>query len=130
MISVDIDLGRHMQSPETDHGNALAHFANVDPEAPERAARFLKLLAHRDRLKVLCCLIDREVPVSEIEAAVGASQSAISQHLHRLKEEGIVKSRRDGRRIFYSIADPTVLSLIMVLYQRFCAGEEGGPAAG
>lgn len=130
MISVNIDLERHMHSPETDHENALAHFANVDPDAPERAARFLKLLAHRDRLKVLCCLIDREVPVSEIEAAVGASQSAISQHLHRLKEEGIVKSRRDGRRKFYSIADPTVLSLIMVLYQRFCAGEEGDPAAG
>lgn len=130
MILVDVDLERHMQSPETDQENALAHFANVDPDAPERAARFLKLLAHRDRLKVLCCLIDREVPVADIEAVVGASQSAVSQHLHRLKEEGIVKSRRDGRRIFYSIADPTVLSLIMVLYQRFCAGEEGGPATG
>ena len=114
-----------MDTSEIEHQRALVDFASADPDAPERAARFLKLLAHRDRLKVLCCLVDREVPVAEIEAAVGASQSAVSQHLGRMKEEGIVKSRRDGRRIFYSIADPTVLSIIIVLYQRFCAGDDG-----
>lgn len=108
-----------MHAYEIEHQRALAGFANPDPDAPERAAQFLKLLAHRDGLKVLCCLIDREVHVAEIEAAVGASQSAVSQHLGRLKDEGIVKSRREGRRIFYSIADPTVLGIITVLYQRF-----------
>ena len=118
-----------MEISEIERQDVLIDFANAGPDAPERAARFLKVFANPGRLKVLCCLIDREVPVAEIEAAVGASQSATSQHLNRLKEEGIVKSRRDGRRIFYSIADPTALNIIMVLYQRFCAddGPGGGP---
>lgn len=118
-----------MEISEIERQDVLIDFANAGPDAPERAARFLKVFANPGRLKVLCCLIDREVPVSQIEAAVGASQSATSQHLNRLKEEGIVKSRRDGRRIFYSIADPTALNIIMVLYQRFCAddGPGGGP---
>lgn len=103
--------------------DALAAFGTEGSDAPAQAASFLKSLAHRDRLKVLCGLLDGELPVSEIEAQVGASQSAISQHLARLKAEGIVKSRRDGRQILYSIADPTVLSLIELLYQRFCADE-------
>lgn len=100
---------------------ALAAFGTDGTDAPAQAARFLKSLAHRDRLKVLCGLLEGELPVAAIEAQVGASQSAISQHLARLKEEGIVKSRRDGRQILYSISDPTALRLIELLYQRFCA---------
>ncbi len=90
-------------------------------DAPSQAARFLKSLSHADRLKVLCTLLDGEMQVAAIEAQVGASQSAVSQHLTRLKDEGIVKSRRDGRRILYSIADPTALRIIEVLYYRFCS---------
>ena len=119
-----------MEISEIERQDVLIDFANAGPDAPERAARFLKVIAHPGRLKVLCCLIDREVPVAEIEAAVGASQSATSQHLTRLKEEGIVKSRRDGRRVFYSIADPAVLEIIMVLYRRFCAGEASSSSPG
>lgn len=103
--------------------DVLNDFAEEGSDAPERAARFLKSLAHRDRLKVLCGLIDGEMPVAAIEAKVGASQSAISQHLARLKDEGIVVSRREGRQILYSIGDPMVLTLIGLLYQRFCAQE-------
>ena len=102
----------------------ISAFAEQDTDAPEQAARFLKTLAHRDRLKVLCGLLDRELSVSAIETAVGgASQSAISQHLGRLKEEGIVKSRREGRQVLYSIADPMVLCVIELLYRRFCEEE-------
>lgn len=100
---------------------ALAQFAGADSDAPERAANFLKSLAHRDRLKVLCCLVQGELSVAEIEAQVGASQSAVSQHLTRLKSEGVLTSRREGRQIRYSIADEMVLKLIMLLYGRFCA---------
>ena len=107
-----------VQTNMTSH--ALAEFAIDGSDAPDRAAKFLKSLAHRDRLKVLCGLLDGELSVAEIEARVGASQSAISQHLGKLKEEEVVKARRDGRRILYSIADPTVLGLIQLLYQRFC----------
>ncbi len=101
----------------------LAAFAGDGSDAPDRAASFLKSLAHRDRLKVLCVLLDAELPVAVIEAQVGASQSAVSQHLARLKEEEIVKARRDGRQVLYSIADPTVLAMIDILYQRFCADD-------
>ena len=100
--------------------DALSAFTESSVNAPEQAARFLKSLAHRDRLKVLCVLLDNELSVAAIEAQVGASQSAISQHLGRLKDEGIVARRREGRHILYSIADPTARSLIEVLYLRFC----------
>ena len=104
--------------PPTD---ALAIFTSDGSDAPERAARFLKSLAHRDRLKVLCALVQGELPVSAIGAKVGASQSAVSQHLAKLKEEGVLTARRDGRQMFYSIQDEMVLNMIMLLYQRFCA---------
>lgn len=101
---------------------ALDDFTEEGSDAPERAARFLKSLAHRDRLRVLCTLIEGEQPVSAIEAVVGASQSAVSQHLARLKEEGIVTARRDGRQMLYAIADPIALAVIELLYDRFCRG--------
>ena len=101
--------------------DALSAFTENSVDAPEQAARFLKSLAHRDRLKVLCVLLDNELSVAAIEAQVGASQSAISQHLGRLKDESIVARRRKGRQILYSISDPTERSLIEVLYVRFCS---------
>lgn len=101
--------------------DALAAFTEGGSDAPEQAARFLKSLAHRDRLKVLCGLLHEEQPVAAIEAMVGASQSAVSQHLARLKAEGILSARRDGRQVYYSISDPMVRDLIELLYQRFCA---------
>jgi len=100
---------------------AASAFGDPSSDAPERAAKFLKSLAHRDRLKVLCCLLDTELPVPAIEAKVGSSQSAVSQHLARLKAEGVLSARRDGRQILYRIADPHVLGVIEVLYRRFCA---------
>ena len=101
--------------------DALSAFTEGGSDAPEQAARFLKSIAHRDRLKVLCGLLEGEQTVAIIEAQVGASQSAVSQHLARLKTEGILEARRDGRQIYYSIADPMVRSLIELLYLRFCS---------
>ena len=106
-----------------DTTKSLAEFAEAGSDAPERAARLLKSLAHRDRLKVLCGLLDGELPVAEIEARVGASQSAISQHLAKLREEGIVSCRRDGRQVLYSVSDPLVLDMLTLLYRRFCASD-------
>lgn len=110
-MQVQIDL------PE----DALAVFTDGGSDAPDRAARFLKSIAHRDRLKVLCELLSGEQTVATIEAQVGASQSAVSQHLARLKTEGIVTARRDGRQIYYAISDPMVQRLIELLYLKFCA---------
>ena len=99
---------------------ALDDFAGKGSDAPDKAARFLKSLAHRDRLKLLCTLIEGELSVSDIEVKLGSSQPAVSQHLARLREEGIVRSRRVGRQILYEIADPIVFGMISLLYLRFC----------
>lgn len=101
--------------------DALSAFTEGGSDAPEEAARFLKSIAHRDRLKLLCGLLEGEQTVATIEAQVGASQSAVSQHLARLRAEGILAARRNGRQIYYSISDPMVRKLIELLYLRFCA---------
>ena len=85
-----------------------------------QAARLLRALSNEKRLMVLCQLGDRELSVSELLPAVGLSQSALSQHLARLREEGLVDTRRDGTTIFYRIADPAVLKVIAVLAAIFC----------
>lgn len=103
--------------------DALATFSEGGSDAPEQAARFLKSIAHRHRLKVLCGLLHGEQSVAAIEVQVGASQSAVSQHLARLKSEGILTARREGRQIYYSISDPVVRNLIELLYLKFCADE-------
>ncbi len=109
-----------MDLPGALTADTLSAFNAGGSDAPAQAASFLKSIAHRDRLKVLCGLLDGELSVAAIEAQVGASQSAVSQHLARLRDEGIVTARRDGRQVLYSIADPTVYGLIELLYQRFC----------
>ncbi len=109
-----------MDSQSTLPRISISDLAGIGSEAPERAARFLKSIAHRDRLKILCVLVAQELSVSEIKENVGLRQSAISQHLARMKEEGFISGRRDGRQIYYSIADPAALSIIMILYERFC----------
>lgn len=84
------------------------------------AARLLRALSNEKRLMVLCQLGDGELSVGELLPAVGLSQSALSQHLARLREEGLVDTRREGTTIFYRIADPAVLKVIAVLAEIYC----------
>ena len=88
--------------------------------AVSRAAAFLKALAHEGRLEILCLLIDGERSVSEIEAALGLSQVAVSQQLMRLRAEGLVGSRRAGRNIFYRLERTEVIAIIRDLQRAFC----------
>lgn len=76
------------------------------------ASDFLKALAHEGRLVILCHLVDGEKAVGELEQLLGARQAAVSQQLARLRHEGLVKGRREGKTIFYSIGDPRVRVLI------------------
>lgn len=85
-----------------------------------QAAGLLRALSNEKRLMVLCQLGDRELSVGQLLPVVGLSQSALSQHLARLREEGLVDTRRDGTAIFYRIADPSVLKVIAVLAAIFC----------
>lgn len=86
----------------------------------EEVASLLKNLSHPQRLLILCCLAEGERSVGEIEKACGASQSAVSQFLKSMRLEGLVDSRREGKQVYYSIADKRVLELMSSLYQIFC----------
>lgn len=85
------------------------------------AAGLLKLLANEHRLLILCRLAaTREMTVSELVAAVGLSQSAMSQHLARMRDEGLLASRRDGLAMFYRIADRNAARLLNTLKSIYC----------
>ncbi|MDC1347704.1 metalloregulator ArsR/SmtB family transcription factor [Amylibacter sp.] len=85
------------------------------------AANFLKAMAHEGRLMILCHLVMGEKSVTELENLLSSRQAAVSQQLARLRIEGIVSFRRDGKAIYYSIKDEKVLKLISLLYEEFCA---------
>ncbi|MDD3643378.1 MAG: metalloregulator ArsR/SmtB family transcription factor [Candidatus Krumholzibacteria bacterium] len=80
-----------------------------------RVASVLKAMANPHRLFILCRLYENEATVSELETLVGASQPMISQHLTRMRLEGLVDSRREGNYVYYSIVDPHVKVLIEAL---------------
>jgi DNA-binding transcriptional ArsR family regulator len=81
----------------------------------QAAARLMKLLASEQRLILLCRLIEGECSVGELADYVRLAQSAASQHLAKLRAEGVVATRRDGQTIYYSIADPKAVRVIDTL---------------
>lgn len=86
----------------------------LEPRA-EEAARMLKLLANEQRLTVLCRLSAGEMSVSELGQHVPLTQSALSQHLAKLRAEGLVATRREAQTIYYRLDDPAVEQIIAVL---------------
>ena len=86
----------------------------------EEAAALLRALSHEARLKVLCELVSGERPAGALVQAAGLSQSALSQHLARLREEGVVATRRDGQTMFYRLADPQVSRVLETLHDLYC----------
>ncbi|MEO8668588.1 MAG: metalloregulator ArsR/SmtB family transcription factor [Bauldia sp.] len=98
--------------------NAISELeAHVD-----EAAAFLKLLANEHRLLILCQLVsNREMSVNDLASAVDLSQSALSQHLGRLREDALVAFRREAQTLRYRIADPRTVKLLTTLKQIFCA---------
>jgi DNA-binding transcriptional ArsR family regulator len=106
----------------------------IDAEAMRRnagaAARLLKTLANDQRLRVLCLLIGGELSVSQINARIDLSQSALSQHLAKLREEGLVATRRDAQTIYYSLVPGPVEDIIRTLHGIYCqapARRRAGP---
>jgi ArsR family transcriptional regulator len=84
------------------------------------AAGFLKALSHEGRLMILCHLSAGEKSVTELEHLLESRQAAVSQQLARLRLEGLVSCRRDGKIIYYSIQDPKVSRTIALVYDMFC----------
>lgn len=84
-------------------------------------AEMLQALANDKRLLILCTLVERgEATAGELAEAVGLSQSALSQHLARMREEDLVAYRRDAQTLWYRIADPRVETLLSTLYRLYC----------
>ncbi|MCV2868322.1 metalloregulator ArsR/SmtB family transcription factor [Defluviimonas sp. WL0002] len=84
------------------------------------AAGLLKALGHEGRLMILCYLSEGECSVTELENLLGLRQAAVSQQLARLRAEGLVGCRRDGKTIYYSIADERAARLVKTLYELYC----------
>jgi len=84
------------------------------------AADFLKGLASPHRLLILCQLVDGEKSVTELIAATSIAQTSMSQHLNKLKQEGLVSYRREHRTLYYSIAHEAVIEIMQVMYKSFC----------
>jgi len=85
-----------------------------------RASTLLKVMSNPHRLMVLCQLVDNERSVGELERVVGLSQSALSQHLARLRHDGLVKTRRSAQSIYYSLAGDEASAVIATLYDLYC----------
>ena len=88
--------------------------------AAAQAVAALKLLANEDRLLLLCQLAQGEMCVSELEAHLEIRQPTLSQQLGVLRTEGVVNTRRQGKNIYYSVADPAMLEIVAVLYRLYC----------
>jgi len=80
----------------------------------------LKQLANARRLMILCRLVEGEETVLNLAAQVGLSQSALSQHLIKLKSEGLVSSEKRGQKVFYKISEPSVQKILAVLHSIYC----------
>ena len=89
-------------------------------QAATETASVLRSLSHPDRLMLLCQLSQGELSVGELEEMLGIQQPNLSQQLGVLRAERLVDTRREGKRIFYSVKDPKVLHLLSTLYLLYC----------
>jgi ArsR family transcriptional regulator len=108
-----METGVHMPGVELD-------LETFEQKATE-VADILRALANERRLMILCKLVEwGEANVTSLTEAVGLSQSALSQHLAKMRDEGIVATRRESQTIWYRIADPRIEQLFAALYELYC----------
>ncbi len=108
--------------PSSDAELAVAVNPDAMLESAANAAAFLKALSHEGRLMILCHLVSGEKSVTELEQLLSSRQAAVSQQLARLRLEGLVFARREGKSIYYSIQDPKVLRTIRLMHEMYCEG--------
>jgi DNA-binding transcriptional ArsR family regulator len=96
----------------------------IDPDhmaaAAEQASELLRSLGNRHRLLILCQLTEGERSVGDLAAFLGLRDSTVSQHLSLLRRDGLVRARRDGQTIWYSIASPPARRVLETLFEIFC----------
>lgn len=108
-----------MASRESLSCEAVNMKAHVD-----EASIFLKKLSNPDRLLVACALVDGERSVRELEDLLGIRQPGLSQQLAELREVGLIDGRKEGKQVFYRLADPRVEIFIATMHRLFCADEQ------
>jgi DNA-binding transcriptional ArsR family regulator len=100
----------------------------IDPDklrlAAEQAVAALKVLANPERLLLLCQLSQGEFSVGELEEQLDIHQPTLSQQLGVLRNQEVVATRRDGKNIYYSVADPALLEILQVLYRLYCPKDD------
>ena len=105
----------------------MEHKADIDlnqmAQSASRASALMKTLGHKDRLMILCHLADGEKSVGQIADLLEIPQSPLSQHLSRMRKEGLVETRREAQTIFYSLKSGEASRIVEVLYELFCAPE-------
>jgi DNA-binding transcriptional ArsR family regulator len=89
----------------------------------DRISAALKVLAHPDRMLLLCTLSQGEMCVQELEEELDLHQPSLSQQLGVLRTEGVVATRKEGKNVFYSVADPALMQILAALYRTYCSKE-------
>lgn len=88
----------------------------LSPEFITKAASFFKVVGNDTRMKILCTIADEQICVDDIASNVNMTKSAVSHQLKILKDEGLVKSRRDGKNIYYSLDDQHVTDILEIAF--------------
>lgn len=91
-----------------------------------KASSLLKAMSNEHRLLILCQLVNGEKSVGELVRLVGLSQSALSQHLARLRRDHVVKTRREAQTIYYSVASREALAMLQGVYELYCGDRSDG----
>ncbi len=98
-------------------------------ENARRASILLKAMSNQHRLMILCQISNDEKSVGELEEIIGLSQSALSQHLARLRRDNLVQTRRDAQTIYYSLKGEEAQTVIQTLYDLYCADDDKSACA-
>jgi ArsR family transcriptional regulator len=115
---------RTMALPVFDNSLSEAEMDRMVENATN-ASNFLKAISHEGRLMILCHLVTGEKSVTELEDLLSARQAAVSQQLSRLRLEGLVVPRREGKTIYYRLADERPRRVLELVYELFCAQDAG-----
>ena len=114
-------MGTMMDLKERTEDRSAADLSDLRENAA-RASSLLKAMANKQRLMILCHLVEGEKTVGALRDRIGLSQSALSQHLAKLRHDGLVETRRAGTSVFYALASPQAAAIMETLYQLFCGG--------
>ncbi len=114
---------------DTESGEIEPSVTEETRAAANAAADLLRAMASPHRMMILCLLMEGRKTVTEICQAIGARQSLISQHLTRLRLDGLVKAERRGHYAYYSLTDTIAKDLVSTLHAHFCSGEKADNAS-